>query len=1026
MKTHRLRPRPGPSRPIFIIAAVAAGFLALALRGMADDWPAYRADAARSGFTAEPIPNQLTLRWVFRSPHPPRPAWPTSERIDFDLVFQPIVVGDLVIFGSSADDRVRAIDAVTGALRWDFHTGAPVRFAPFAWEDRVFVAGDDGWLYALALADGSPLWKFRGGPDKTMVLGNERLVSKWPARGGPVVVDGVVYFAAGIWPSDGVYLHALNAKTGEPVWSNGETGRIFMAQPHGGAEAESGVAAQGYLAATETRLLVPTGRAVPAVFDRADGSLSYYRLQENQHRGGTRTLVADRFFANGGCLFDLDSGEMASQIGLGPGVAVKDGMVLAEGKSLKASVWRDAGVIDRKGQPQKVRRLEETRLAPLDGEILDFIVAGGDAICGLDGRVSAIDYTAQRTVWWSREVEGRALGLAAGNGRLVVSTDRGLVYCFDGEAPKPRAVDETREPKAAEDPAPEIARAADEILRKSGIRAGYCVDLGAGTGDLALALAKKSDLRIYAVENDPALVAVARRRLAAAGLYGDRVTVHLADPAKTGYPRDFANLVVSSRSVAGTSGGPSEDLRREMRRLQRPFGGTVCTGPAGGLETDVRGDLEGAGSWTHQNSNAANTLCSDDTVIRGPLSMFWFRDVDFEIPNRHGQGPAPLVHRGHLVVGGVDGIACLDAFNGRTLWIHQIDGNLADFDGIHHDVGVGEAGSNFCLGDDAVYLRAGDRCLRIGLDSGEVLAEFRTPAAAAGDPNRNWGFLAYHDGLVFGSVLNDAHRVSPRYKLTGLRTESTALFALDAGTGELKWRFDAKHSIRNNAIAVSGDRVYLIDRPLVEADHVAVPTRNGRHGEKLAPEKIPPGGLVALDRRTGAEIWRNEDNIFGTQLAVSETHGTLLMNYEAVRHNFFALPSETGGRLAGFDIETGKRRWDRPATYQTRPLINDYTIYAQGGAWNLITGEPVPFEFERSYGCGQIASSRNLMLFRSATLGYRDLTREAGTENFGGIRPSCWINAIPANGLVLVPDGSSKCHCSYQMKAWFALQPAGD
>ncbi len=26
------------------------------------------------------------------------------------------------------------------------------------------------------------------------------------------------------------------------------------------------------------------------------------------------------------------------------------------------------------------------------------------------------------------------------------------------------------------------------------------------------------------------------------------------------------------------------------------------------------------------------------------------------------------------------------------------------------------------------------------------------------------------------------------------------------------------------------------------------------------------------------------------------------------------------------------------------------------------------------------------------------------------------------SGLVLVPDGSAKCHCSYQMRAWFALQ----
>jgi hypothetical protein len=56
-------------------------------------------------------------------------------------------------------------------------------------------------------------------------------------------------------------------------------------------------------------------------------------------------------------------------------------------------------------------------------------------------------------------------------------------------------------------------------------------------------------------------------------------------------------------------------------------------------------------------------------------------------------------------------------------------------------------------------------------------------------------------------------------------------------------------------------------------------------------------------------------------------------------------------------------------------------------------------------------------------LGYVDLTRSAGTENFGGVRPGCWINAIPAAGLALMPDGSAKCACSYQMHSWLALQP---
>ena len=990
----------------------------------AEDWPMYRADATRSAYTAESIPNQLALRWVHRSAHRPRPAWPTSDRIDFDLVFQPVIMGDTVLFGSSVDDQVYAIDGKSGKIKWTFFTGAPVRFAPCGWGDRVFVASDDGWLYALALENGEVLWKHRGGPDDSMVLGNERMISKWPARGGPVVVDGVVYFSAGIWPSDGVHLHALDAKTGKPQWSNGETGKIFMAQPHGGAEAESGVSAQGYLVASGDQLLVPTGRAVPAFFDRSTGGLQHYHLQKNQQRGGTRAMVSDQFLINAGCLFDLGSGELSAQIGHGPVVAVGDGVVQATGRSLKASRWQDAQVIDRKGQPQKMRRLEESRLINVEREVLDFIVAGRDAVCGEDGRVSAIDYAGQRTVWWSHEVEGKALGLAAANGRLVVSTDQGVVYCFDGDP------DATATPTNARDggrtaiasPFVKIVAAAEEILKKSAVRKGFCVDLGAGAGDLSIALAEKTDLQIYAVEKDADKVATARRRLSELGLYGNRVTVVHADPATVVFPKYFANLVVSSQSLEGDI---PDELLGQMKRLQRPSGGIVCTGRVDTMKVDERGPLEGSGSWTHQNSNAANTLCSDDAAIKGPLSMFWFRDVDFEIPNRHGQGPAPLVHRGCMVVGGVDGIACLDAYNGRTLWTFELEGNLADYDGIHHDVGVGEAGSNFCLSDDAVFLKNGGRCFRIDLLSGKVLGEFAAPVPENGE-NLNWGFLAHHEGLLYGSVLDDAHRVSPRYSLTKLRTESLRFFALDANTGEVKWQFDPKHSIRNNAIAVAGEKVFLVDRPLVGNDHVANPKRGGKHEAKLPAEKVPPGILLALDSKTGDELWRNDEDIFATQLAVSEAHSTLMMNYQAVRHSFFGLPSETGGRLAGIDIETGKRRWDHAAAYQSRPLINDYTIYAQGGAWNLITGEEVPFEFERSYGCGQISASTNLMLFRSATLGYKDLSRDAGTENWGGIRPSCWINAVPANGLVLVPDGSSKCRCSYQMRAWFALQPADE
>jgi hypothetical protein len=127
--------------------------------------------------------------------------------------------------------------------------------------------------------------------------------------------------------------------------------------------------------------------------------------------------------------------------------------------------------------------------------------------------------------------------------------------------------------------------------------------------------------------------------------------------------------------------------------------------------------------------------------------------------------------------------------------------------------------------------------------------------------------------------------------------------------------------------------------------------------------------------------------------------------------------------MSAFRASNGNRLWDIEANYASRPILNDSTIYAQPGSWDLLTGQEKDFHFERSYGCGIIAGSKNLLAFRSATLGYRDLLTGEGTVNYGGIRPGCWINTIPAAGLLLVPDATSRCVCSYLIKANIALQP---
>src|SRR5688500_4609270 len=90
-------------------------FLALqtVLVASAADWPQYRGDAERSGFTAEKLPAELSLAWKHEPQHPPVPAWPRDERMLFDRAHDVVIGGGLVLFGSSADCRVVALDAAT-------------------------------------------------------------------------------------------------------------------------------------------------------------------------------------------------------------------------------------------------------------------------------------------------------------------------------------------------------------------------------------------------------------------------------------------------------------------------------------------------------------------------------------------------------------------------------------------------------------------------------------------------------------------------------------------------------------------------------------------------------------------------------------------------------------------------------------------------------------------------------------------------------------------------------------------------
>jgi outer membrane protein assembly factor BamB len=398
--------------------------------------------------------------------------------------------------------------------------------------------------------------------------------------------------------------------------------------------------------------------------------------------------------------------------------------------------------------------------------------------------------------------------------------------------------------------------------------------------------------------------------------------------------------------------------------------------------------------------------------------MLWFRDTDLTMPSRHGRAPSPLVAEGRMFVEGLDSVRAVNIYNGSVLWQSPLKGLLGPY---HQDhlTGVAATGSNICLGQDRLFVHTGRKCLALDVKTGAQVASWETPATAAAKPGR-WGYLAYRDGILFGSVANEKHMVTESWKaylgkldMSELLSESVMLFALDARTGAPKWTFTPQHSIRHNAIAIGHGRVCLIDRPVATGDTPAAEARGARPNQ-------PAGRLVCLDSETGKVLWENETGIFGTLLALSEEHGVLLMSYQP---STFQLNSERGGRMAAFRIADGVQLWDEAARYRSRPIVNGRTIYAEPGKWDLLTGQRLPFNFSRSYGCGILAGSKRLLVYRSATIGYYDLEGKGKTENYGGIRPGCWINAIPAGGLVLLGDAASWCTCSYLNQATVALEP---
>jgi hypothetical protein len=875
----------------------------------------------------------------------------------------------------------------------------------------------------------------------------------WPARGGIVIKDDILYTAASIFPMMGTFIYALDAASGNIIWKNEGTGSNYILQPHR-SPAFADVAPQGAFTISGDKLLVAGGRSVPAAFDLKTGEELYYHLAASGKTGGAFTCANDKVFFNHHrdrvtWMYDSETGErLSNKTGKYP---VIDGNTFYFSGNNITAVQLDAN-----------KNLDTLWISDISAT-KDLIKAGNCLYAANDSGISAIRLNAvgKPKVIWNYNTPKTIERLIVANGKLIAITADGAILTF-GDTPPVNVINYAQKETKEKFKSGKTTK----LINSTEITEGYGLILGGENIQLINGLLTSTELNLVVYEKNPAKVNSLREHFDQAGVTANRLNFQHFNNKFPPLPKYFSSLtIVTDPYYIGVC---DKDVIEEVYEITRPYGGQVVllakkekqkqliesfdeldlAGAITQKEKDFlmvtrTGPLLGASPWTHNNGNIANTIKSDDQLVKAPLGILWFGgNSNLDVLPRHGHGPGEQVIDGRLIIQGTNSISARDVYTGRTLWKRESDQLLQDnwmvyFDETYdeenpldtkynqvHLPGANARGTNYIATKEYVYLIEGNKCNVIDITNGETVKIFTTGE----DDTRKLGYIGvYDDLLMLGSNFaefygydDDSIRIErpdfTNYDLTASRN----LIVMNRFTGEKLWSIKANHGFIHNAVIAGDDMLFCLDKfpQYLETKFI-------RRGEDL-----PEGSrLLYLNIRTGEVIHQETDNVFGTWLGYSSQHKLLL---QSTRPSRDMLHGETGERMIAYNTVTKDIIWDKAITYANPPIIHNDKIYTNGEGFMLLSGEPLTekdpvtgedlkWSFKREYGCGFVVASEYMLTFRSASAGFINLEAFEGTASLGGWKSSCSANLIAADGVLNSPDYTRTCNCAYQNQTSLAL-----
>ena len=575
------------------------------------------------------------------------------------------------------------------------------------------------------------------------------------------------------------------------------------------------------------------------------------------------------------------------------------------------------------------------------------------------------------------------------------------------------------------------AETAEQILDASGVEGGLIVHVGCGDGRLTAALRVNDRFIVHGLDREPENIERARTHIRSRRLQG-KVSVDRFDGRNLPYAENLVNLLVA------------EDLgdlaMSEVIRVLAPLG-VAYVRVDDRWKKIVKPWPEEIDEWTHFLHNASGNAVAQDQLAGPPRQFQWtakplwsrhhntvpsvsamvssagrlFTIVDEAPPAASGDAPDKwsLVGR--------------DAFNGIELWrIPMPEWGWKEWSSIWEGRfnQPNQLAKRLVAVGDRVYVTLGFNAPLTALDAatGRIVRTYRGTEFT--------DEILYQDGTLILSINQAAQKPGTVEQNPPVKK---SVCAVDADSGKVLWKTGAYTGISTKTgsvervghlmLAARGERVYLVNAE----------------------------SLVALDRRTGVELWtaprpevkrytsRYEHCMSEMATLVATDRAVLFCQLEPIQQRIGWRVIQA--RLKAYSPTTGEPLWEYACGNWGHFCVPDVFV-AQGLVWvhdkesmsvaglDLSTGEERSrFSTEKAFDnghhhrCYRNKATERFLVTSFRGVEFADWQGEGVNRNHWA-RGTCRLGMMPCNGMIYATPHPCDCYTGSLLNGLVALAPS--